>query len=65
MPFLMTEVALNLEDVFLVFPVFLDDVGICNCYKEVVIKTSLAILAPKSFLVLLLLGSLALVIKNC
>ena len=57
----MAKVALDLEDVFLVIPVLLNDVDICTCCKEVVIATFLATLASKTFLVLVFLACLALV----
>lgn len=52
---------LELGDVSLVFPIFLNDVGIYICCKGVVIATFLTILAPKTSLVLVYLAYLALV----
>lgn len=57
MPFLMAKVTFDLGDVLYVF---LDDVGICTCCKEVVTATPLATLVLRTFLALVLLASLAL-----
>lgn len=54
----MAEVALNLEDVFLFF---FDNVGVCTCYRRVLATTLLALLVPKtSLVVLVFFASLAL-----
>lgn len=53
--------AFNLGDIFFVFFVYLDNVGVCTYYKKVVVATCLAILAPKTSLVLVFLACLALI----
>lgn len=57
----MAKKALNLEDIFLVSLVLLNDVGVCIYCKKVFIATFLAILAPRTFFVLVFLTRLALV----
>lgn len=59
MPLLMTVKAFNLGDIF---PFLFDNVSVSICYKEVMAITSLALLMPRtSLVVLVLLASLALV----
>ena len=56
----MADEALNLEDVFLVFPVFFNNVGICTYCRKVGVAILLAILAPTIFLILIFFACLAL-----
>ena len=60
----MAEVALDLEDVFFVFSVFLNNVDVYTHDSKVVIAIFLATLVPKTSLVLVFLGSLALVSRR-
>ena len=57
----MAKVALDLGDVFHVFPVILDDMGLCTYCRKVVIAIFLSTLAPKTSLVLVFLIYLVLV----
>lgn len=61
MAYPMAEVVLDLRDVFSVFLVYSNNVGICHYYREVVTATSLTILAPRTSLAMVFFASLTLV----